>query len=294
MKRLARLIQVAACTLSVAAIIGTPALAFAVTNPSSGSTGLEGTIPSAPPTSGATIATPSNGQTFTSIPITVSGLCPTGLLVKVFANNVFVGSEVCTNGSYSIQVDLFSGRNDIVTRVYDALDQAGPDSNVVTVNFDAGQYNPSDVQLVSLTSDYARRGANPGQTLTWPIILSGGTGPYAISVDWGDGKAPDLISQSSPGTINLSHVYDTAGVYSVLIKATDKNGVSAFLQLVGVANGAITSSANTGTSSTGGKTIVQVLWLPAALLIPLIIVAFWLGGRYKLAGLRKHLESLDY
>lgn len=291
MKRLVQLTRVVVVAVAGALLLSAPAMAL--TNPASGSTGLEGTIPSNPPTRGATITTPVTGQTFTSIPVTVSGLCPSGLLVKVFANNVFVGSVMCANGSYSIQVDLFSGRNDLVARVYDALDQPGPDSNVVTVTFLANQYNPSDVQLVSLTSDYARRGANPGQTLTWPIILSGGTGPYALSVDWGDGKAPDLISEGSPGAINLSHVYDAAGVYSILIKATDAKGVSAFLQLVGVANGAIVSS-STATTTGGSKPIVQVLWLPAALCIPLIALAFWLGGRYKLAGLRKHLESLNY
>ena len=36
--------------------------------------------------------------------------------------------------------------------------------------------------------------------------------------------------------------------------------------------------------------ILKVLWLPAALMIPLIIVAFWLGRRYELLALRRKLE----
>src|SRR4051812_33675736 len=66
---------------------------------SSGSIGLQGTISTAPPTRGATITTPGNGASFNTTPITVGGLCPTGVLVKVFSNNVFVGSTVCQNGS---------------------------------------------------------------------------------------------------------------------------------------------------------------------------------------------------
>ncbi len=97
----------------------------------SGSIGIQGTISTAPPTRGATIAVPSNGAVFTTTPITVSGLCPSSVLVKLFANNVFVGSTFCVNGSYSLQIDLFSGQNDLVARVYDALDQTGPDSNLV-------------------------------------------------------------------------------------------------------------------------------------------------------------------
>lgn len=269
-------------------------LVHAVTNPQNGSVGLEGTIPSNPPATAATITTPTNGKVFTSLPVTVSGLCPANTLVKVFANNVFVGAAQCTNGSYSIQADLFDGDNDLVARVYDALDQAGPDSNIVRVRFDAGQYNPSDVQLISLTSDYAKRGANPGSLLTWPIILSGGTGPYAISVDWGDGKSPDLMSEAAPGGFTISHTYTSAGTYSVLVKATDKRGVSAFLQLVAVANGAIASSAPGGAGGGGGTTtpIVKVLWAPAAAMVPLIAVGFWLGRKYELSALRKHLEKL--
>ena len=292
MKRFARFLGTCLAAIVVAGMCLIPTTALAVTNPQSGSVGLEGTIPSPPPSTGATITSPANGASFSSIPITINGICPNGLLVKVFSNNVFVGSVMCANGSFSIQADLFNGENDLVARVYDALDQPGPDSSVVKVNFNAGQYNPSDIQLISLTSDYARRGANPGTTLTWPIILSGGTGPYAVSVDWGDNKSPDLISLSASGTFTISHVYNTAGVYNVLVKATDKNGISAFLQLVGVANGAITSSATSSSPNSSGTTITKVLWLPAALMIPLIVAGFWLGRKYELSSLRKHLEQL--
>lgn len=284
--------------LLLVAVLLSPTPVIAATNPdnnpSSGSIGVTGTLPSNPPTRGATIATPRTGQNFTSVPVTVSGLCPTDLLVKIFDNNVFMGSVMCVGGSYSIQIDLFSGRNDLVARVYDALDQAGPDSNIVTVTFDDTQFNPSGGQLLILTSDYARRGANPGATLVWPIILSGGTGPYAISIDWGDNKPQDLIVQQFPGVIDLKHVYDTAGIYTITIKATDKNGVTAYLQLIGVANGAITSSAADGGDENEIVTIVKVLWLPALLMVPLIMVAFWLGRRYELAALRKHIERSNY
>lgn len=262
-----------------------------VQNPQSGSVGIQGKIPSAPPKIGATITTPTNGQVFARTPITVNGICPNGLLVKLFANNVFVGSVMCTGGSYSIQVDLFSGRNDLVARVFDAFDQPGPDSNVVTVTFNDAQFNPFNTSLLSLTSNYAQRGANPGQLLTWPVILSGGASPYAISVDWGDGKAPDLISAPFSGPIELKHVYDSAGVYKVIVKATDKNGLSAYLQLVAVANGAVTSKAPGEESGAQTQTITEILWLPAAVCVLLLPLAFWLGRRYELASLRKHLEQ---
>lgn len=257
----------------------------------SGSVGLQGTITSAPPTTSATITTPANGAHFTTMPVTVSGLCASGLLIKVFANNVFVGSTVCQNGSYSLQVDLFDGTNDLIARVYDALDQQGPDSNTVNVTYSSSQFANTGIQPLELTSNFARRGADPGSVLTWPVILSGGTPPYALSVSWGDNKPTDLLSESFAGTVTLSHTYDTAGLYQIVIKATDKNGQEAFLQLVGVANGAVQSSASGSASNT--PTVVtktNVLWGPAMAMIPLIILGFWLGRRAELTSLRRSLE----
>lgn len=262
--------------------------AAAVDNPQNGSLGLEATIPSAPPTQAATIATPANGAVFTSTPITVSGLCPSGVLVKVFANNVFVGSTVCTKGSYQLQVDLFSGRNDIVVRVFDALDQAGPDSEIVNVTFNDAQFASVGSRVV-ITSIYARRGANPGDELDWPISLGGGTGPYALSVDWGDGKPTDLQSIPFATTVTLKHTYDSAGTYQVVMKATDAKGTAAFFQAVGVANGAI----QTASTAKGSTTVVKnnVVWWPLLISVPLLLITFWLGRRHELYMLRKHLED---
>lgn len=267
------------------------AAAPAAQNPQSGSTGLQGTISSPPPTQAATIVTPVNGTSVSGIPITVTGLCKTGLLVKLFTNNVFVGSVLCANGSYSLSIDLFSGENDLIARVYDSLDQAGPDSNKVVVNFTDGQFNQFGSR-VTLTSDYARRGADPNAELDWPILLSGGTPPYAISVDWGDGTAAELISQSSPGTVTIKHTYKNAGVYKVIVKATDKNGTSAYLQLVGVANGQPTSGSGTSSSSNAQViTKTKLIWWPVLLIIPFSLLAFWLGRRHELYTLRRSLEN---
>jgi hypothetical protein len=256
----------------------------------SGSVGIEGKISAPPPTQAATITLPRTGTTTTTSPITVTGLCPNGVIVKVFKNNVFAGATPCVNGSYSIQIDLFGGRNEIISRVFDDLDQQGPDSEKVIVFY---PISTSDaISRVSLTSTFAKKGANPGQTLTWPIILSGGTAPYAITVDWGDGKTPDVISQQFPGEFNISHVYDSPGVYTIIVRASDKNGGVAFLQLIGVANGDVTQSNaqgnNTGGSSGLSKT--RILWQPALLTIPLLITSFYLGKKHQLQILRRRLE----
>lgn len=261
--------------------------AYAATR--SGAVGLQGVIPGNPPSRGATIAVPSNGSVFTTVPITVSGICPSGLLVKIFSNNVFVGSATCANGSYSLQLDLFSGQNALTAIDYDSLDQAGPSSNTVNVNFQDAQFIQFGTHI-TLSSVYAEKGAPPDQELDWPIIISGGTSPYALSVDWGDGSAEDLLSESSSGTVTLKHTYKTPGIYKLIIKATDKNGGQAFLQLVGQATGAIQSN----TTKNGGNTIIiekSVLWWPLLLMMPLLLSAFWIGGRYSIDREHKQIEG---
>lgn len=254
-----------------------------------GSVGLEGRISGAPPTQGATISFPRDGTTTSDTSVTVTGICPTGLLVKIFKNNVFAGAAMCVNGSFSIQIDLFSGRNELVARVYDDLDQAGPDSNIVVVTVPVTSINIPN--RISLTSPFAKRGANPGQTLTWPITVTGGNGPYAITVDWGDGKTPDILSQAFAGTFNISHIYDSPGVYTIIIRATDRDGNLAFLQIVGVANGPVGQSNSSDNSDSGGEILIRnkILWIPSLLAIPLIASAFWLGRRHELSVLRKRL-----
>ena len=285
--------------LILLSILLTPILSVSAAT-SNGSVGLEGRISAPAPTTPATISFPRDGGVITSQPVTVTGICPNNLLVKMFKNNVFAGSVQCKNGSFSIQVDLFSGVNELIARVYDDLDQAGPDSNIVRVTVPVTSNNIG--AKISLTSSFAKRGANPGDTLSWPITLSGGDGPYAISVDWGDNKTPDIISQAFPGNFNIEHKYENPGIYNIIVRATDKNGAVAFLQLVGVGNGPLTqSTGSTGSGNGNGagqdnktaKPPVKILWQPAAISIPLIFSTFYLGRKYELFALRKRLEARD-
>lgn len=259
----------------------------------SGSVGIEATIPTNPPTQAPTISVPSNGQNFSNIPITVSGLCKTDLLIEVFKNNVFAGSVKCVHSSYSLQIDLFSDRNDLVARQYDDLNQASPDSNIVTVTFT--QNFVSFRPRLSITSSYAKRGANPSADppLTWPITISGGVAPYAISVDWGDKSTPDLLISKLPGDLNLQHTYKLSGIYNVIIKGTDSSGETAFLQVVGIALGKIQQAASTGQigSTTSSGAFPLALWIALAMIPIVLISSFWLGKKHQLQTIRSRLRS---
>jgi hypothetical protein len=260
--------------------------------PKPGSFGLEATKTKTPPTQGATITTPGNGGSFSTSPITVSGICPNGLLVQVYNNGVMVGAVMCTAGSFSLQVSLFAGINELTAVVFDEIDQAGPPSNIVTVTYTDTSFT-SFGALITLTSSYGRRSAAATTQLSWPLQLSGGAGPYAFSIDWGDGSPAELKSQSLSGVVTIDHVFKKAGIYQVNVKVTDVNGVSAFLQVIAVSNGKIDSS--TSPEKIPDTTPPpQILWIPTAVALILLIPSFWLGRLSQITTIRnKMLKERD-
>lgn len=262
-------------------------------DPKPGSFGVEATKTQAPPTQGATITTPGNGASFSTSPITVSGICPNGLLVQIYNNGVMVGAVVCQGGSFSLQVSLFAGTNELSAIVYDDLYQAGPVSNITTVNYTDTQFTAFGA-LITLTSSYGRLSAATGSQLNWPLQLSGGTGPYAFSIDWGDGSSAVLKSQSLAGVVTISHAYKKAGIYQVNVKATDVNQVSAFLQVVAVASGKVDAEASSADKKQETTPQTKILWEPAAMALLLLFPAFWLGRQSQLVSLRnKMLKDRD-
>lgn len=258
-------------------------------DPQPGSYGLEATKRQAPPTQAATITTPGNGASYDTSPITVSGICQTGLLVEIYNNEVMVGAVMCEGGSFSLQVSLFAGVNELSAIVYDDLGQAGPRSSIVTVNYTDTSFQAFG-ELITLTSSYGRRAAAAGSELVWPLQLSGGTGPYAFSIDWGDGSKMELKSVALAGVIDINHAYKRAGIYLVNVTVTDVNGVSAFLQVVAVSNGQVDGAAPTVDD---GEEVqaerVQILWIPAAITLALFPPVYWLGRRSQLTSLRNRM-----
>lgn len=257
--------------------------------PIPGSYGLSATKTQDPPTTAATITTPGNGASFGNSPITVSGICTSNLLVQVYNNGVMVGSVLCANNSFSLQASLFSGANEFTAIVYDDLEQAGPISNIVNVTYTDANISAFG-QLITLTSSYGRRAASTNSELTWPLQLTGGTGPYAFSLDWGDSSSSELKSQSLAGLVTIAHMYKKAGIYQVNVKATDVNGVSAFLQVVAVSSGKVDSAAAGAGNGNGSETPkTTVLWAPAAVSVGLLLPTFWLGRQSQLVSLHNKM-----
>ena len=179
-------------------------------------------MPGKAPTVAAVIKTPTDGQHSSISPITVSGTCPETTLVEIFKNDIFGGSTVCSStGTFSIDLDMLIGKNTLVAKVYDALNQPGPDSNIVTVYYDAlpTQAAPltsldfGGAQLV-LSTDAVFRGVFPDKEMNLPLTVLGGTASFAISIQWGD-STNSVISRNDNQTFNTVHTYKKAGTYQI-------------------------------------------------------------------------------
>ncbi|HRJ05972.1 MAG TPA: hypothetical protein PK096_00170 [Candidatus Saccharibacteria bacterium] len=256
--------------------------------PESSSIGLTGVVEGKPPTAAPTIDKPKSGQRFSTTPVSVSGSCPKDTLVEVFKNNIFAGSVPCQDdGSYSLDIDLLIGKNVLVARVYDDLNQAGPDSNKPTVFYDA--LAPQSGPLTSLdfggaqlllNTDAVFRGVFPNQELSMPIDILGGTPPYAVNIQWGDSSNKVVPRKNNLG-FTVGHVYSNPGTYQVSIQGSDANGRVAFLTVAAIVNGqpTVTTSDKDGAAvSNSVLTRLLTLW-PLYTSVVAIAVSFWLGER---------------
>jgi hypothetical protein len=260
----------------------------------SGQYTVNGVVPAARPTTAPVITSPSNGQTFATNPITVEGTCPDKAFVKVFSNQVMIGSVICgANRRFSLQVHLVVGQNQLTAVAVNINDDAGPVSSTVTVTLTTppGGLGFSSELLLQTTSYY--RGAPPGSELTWPFTLVGGLAPYAVTLDWGD-KKQDLLSRTTAGPFDARHVYDAPGpylgTYPLMVRAVDSAGHSAYLQVTSVVNASSAATA-VGAKPTSLVTRALGMW-PIWVLMVFVVVAFWLGERREKIKLGKQIEAL--
>lgn len=256
-------------------------------------------------TSPAVITSPADGTRFTSVPIVVKGTCPpNAAYVEIYRNNFMSGTAMCSpGGDFQLSTDLFSGQNVLVAHVFNVTDGEGPVSNPVTVYYNApqqpsaSQSTPSQTAVPPLTlkTAFVYKGYYVGQTVEWPLGISGGTAPYSISVDWGDGSTSSIIRQAE-GDFKISHKYNKPGAdhgsYTIRVNAADQSGQKAYIQFFVIVN----TQPNSGLAGNifskpppslgSNKNWLWVAW-PSYILVVLLTVSYWLGEREELLVLRK-------
>lgn len=119
------------------------------------------------------------------------------------------------------------------------------------------------------------------ETLSLPVIISGGVAPFALSIDWGDGVT-DLKSVADNAYYTYQHIYLQTGSVSVTLRTTDSKGSVSFLQTVVQVNGAPATTGSTFGNITSG---LSNIWTEAP--VPLyfaalaLVLGFWIGDIFQ-------------
>jgi hypothetical protein len=149
--------------------------------------------------------------------------------------------------------------------------------------FDTTKIDTLNLSNPTIIVSCINRSIFAGDTMTLPVRIVGGTAPYALSVDWGDGLT-DLKTVLDSKYHNYQHTYKTAGIIGVYLKTTDAKGLTSFLQTVVQVNG----TASAGASTSNFSSIVSGLgsiWTEAP--VPLYVAAvtlvlgFWVGDIFQ-------------
>lgn len=159
----------------------------------------------------------------------------------------------------------------------------------------------SAVQPFRINSSYQYQVYAYGQSTSLALSISGGTSPYAMSIDWGDGTVVTVL-RNDRSLFTITHVYRPHGVlpkdYVIKVQAVDATGAKAFLQTSAVVWGgggalhapAGTCQAGSATSNpcpTAGSFLSHIkrwLWIvwPTYAVLVLMVFSFWLGERQEL------------
>ena len=278
--------------VGLALTIGTVSASGHHPPPQAESIGLTGAMPGSPPKVAAVITSPTNQQRFSVSPVTVKGTCPPRSLVQIYKNDIFAGSGPCSDkGDFSFDVDLLIGQNILIARVYDSLNQPGPDSAPVTVFYDAlppqagplAGLNFGGTQLLLIT-DAVFRGSFPDQEMNVPITILGGVAPYAVNIQWGD-ATNKVIPRGDNLTFKAGHTYKKPGTYQLTIQATDAQNRVAFLSVAAIINGQPSPAAAPTEAKTPNAFLA--LW-PLYASAVAIVISFWLGEQREKRLLLRH------
>ena len=161
---------------------------------------------------------------------------------KLFTLGSF--TETGATAPYSVSVNWGDGSPDLVfamaapgTITPQIHTYAGPGPETVSVTITDADSNVSNVATFGVTvapapsivvTPPASQTATDGVSQSFALgsfSETGATGPYSVSVNWGDGSADTIFSMATPGTITpQNHTYAATGPETVAVTITDADG----------------------------------------------------------------------
>lgn len=200
------------------------------------------TVPAPMPAGVPEITSPTDGMTISGDSVNVSGTCPVitpAIIVAIYRDSTLIGSTECrADGAFFVAVPLAYGANVLTATVVTITGGIGGTSAPVTVTHpqpviptiggqSVGQL--ADMALpIHITSPDKFVLLGPDGSAAWHGSISGGTPPYAVSIEWGDGET-DKHTITDHAERLYTHRYGTLHPYSITVRVTDaRDGTSTF------------------------------------------------------------------
>jgi hypothetical protein len=205
-------------------------------------TSVSAVVPLPVPHASAIISTPADGAAIQSSDTLVAGNCPVmspALTIVVLVDGNVAGSALCgTNNDFALPVRLAPGNHTLVTQTYTVTGGQGPDSPAIGVTYQArngvaGAKNPASINLIPVLipdEPFDLVGAN--NAAQWNGHVSGGTAPYRVTVDWGDGKRASYTT--ADGQLQYTHQYTAGTSHRITVAVADAGNQFAQLQYAAV------------------------------------------------------------
>jgi hypothetical protein len=209
---------------------------------------VSASVPAAIPADPAVITSPNDGETILTREVAVNGTCPVispAIIVAIYNNGALAGSASCTaSGTFSVPITLSYGTNALVPKVVTITGDIGASGPTVTVTFPTAfnnySYGGSGLSGVSgigtplrvVSQDIYALITADGNT-AWHGNIAGGSAPYHVKIDWGDGNT-DTITVTDSAEQTFSHHYGVIQSYNIKITVDDTEHETVTLHIAGV------------------------------------------------------------
>ena len=175
------------------------------------------------------VLTPGNHTTQATDTVLITGKCPIvtpSLIVVLTRDDTSIGSGACDGlGIFRISVGLVLGINTIYSKFMTITGESSGVGEPFTITYavnrattpkktqnSVGSTLPTPIraaagQGLKLVFDYDVVTVKTKESTNFKFTILGGTGPYKVTVDWGDSTFRDYLFDT-PGVKDVMHTYD--------------------------------------------------------------------------------------
>ncbi|MCA9334593.1 hypothetical protein KC953_00445 [Candidatus Saccharibacteria bacterium] len=125
-----------------------------------------------------------------------------------------------------------------------------------------------------------RHVSTDGET-TIGVLVWGGSSPYAVTINWGDGSVDTVKSVNKPGYFTATKKYAAKGQYTIELQAFDSNGKQAYMQATIDVSGPDKPKDFVGYVSSN----MNLSWfdspVPTYFLAVAMVIGFWAGDYFE-------------